>query len=329
MLNEAHMVVAKSARPKSERRPGKAREALLAYALLAPALLLFIAFTVFPIGFGAYISLHNWRLGPREFLGLGNYIRALSPGSEFWPSLGATLTYSVLAVPVQISIALTLAYLLFQKIRGKSLFRVVMFLPWVTSTVATAAVWARLYSPDIGLINGALKSLGLTPLRWLLEDDGIFALVAGGLGVSLPDWLQGPSLAMVSVVIYTTWVFVGYNMTLFLAGLGNIPGEMYEAARIDGANGWQLFRHITWPLLSPTTFFVVLITVIGTLKAFNHIWVMTQGNNGTQTASILIYRQFYEFQRAGYASALAFLLSAVILAVTILQNRVAAERVNY
>ncbi|MFN4293998.1 MAG: carbohydrate ABC transporter permease [Thermoflexales bacterium] len=315
--------------PKPKQRPATTREHILAYALLAPALLLFLAFTVFPIGFGLYISLHNWRLGPREFLGLGNYVRALTPGSEFWPSLGATLTYSLLAVPFQISIALTLAYLLFQKIRGKSLFRVVMFLPWVTSTVATAAVWARLYSPDIGLINGALRGLGLQPLRWLLEDKGVFTLIANGLGVTLPDWLRGPSLAMVAVVIYTTWVFVGYNMTLFLAGLGNIPGEMYEAAKIDGANGWQLFRHITWPLLSPTTFFVVLITVIGTLKAFNHIWVMTQGDNGTQTASILIYRQFYEFQRAGYASALAFLLSAVILLVTILQNRVAAERVNY
>ncbi|MFC1463917.1 MAG: carbohydrate ABC transporter permease [Candidatus Brachytrichaceae bacterium NZ_4S206] len=316
-----------SSRPR--RRPAKTGEHLLAYTLLAPALLLFLAFTVFPIGFGFYISLHNWRLGPREFLGLGNYLRALAPGSEFWPSLGATLTYSLLAVPLQISIALTLAYLLFQKIRGKSLFRVVMFLPWVTSTVATAAVWARLYSPDIGLINSVLRGLGLSPLRWLLEDKGIFTLIANGLGIALPDWLHGPSLAMVAVVIYTTWVFVGYNMTLFLAGLGNIPGEMYEAAKIDGADGWQLFRHITWPLLSPTTFFVVLITVIGTLKAFNHIWVMTQGDNGTQTASILIYRQFYEFQRAGYASALAFLLSAVILLVTILQNRAAADRVNY
>ncbi|PJF47134.1 MAG: sugar ABC transporter permease [Chloroflexi bacterium] len=315
--------------PKPKQRSVTMREHAFAYALLAPALLLFLAFTVFPIGFGFYISLHNWRLGPREFLGLGNYLRALTPGSEFWPSLGATLTYSLLAVPFQISIALTLAYLLFQKIRGKSLFRVVMFLPWVTSTVATAAVWARLYSPDIGLINSVLRGLELRPLRWLLEDKGVFTLIANGLGVTLPDWLRGPSLAMVAVVIYTTWVFVGYNMTLFLAGLGNIPGEMYEAAKIDGANGWQLFRHITWPLLSPTTFFVVLITVIGTLKAFNHIWVMTQGDNGTQTASILIYRQFYEFQRAGYASALAFLLSAVILLVTILQNRAAAERVNY
>jgi multiple sugar transport system permease protein len=317
------------AQPKPVRRSRNLKEALLAYGLLSPALLLFLAFTFFPIAFGFYISLHNWRLGPREFLGLGNFARALAPNSEFWPSLGATITYSILAVPLQISIALALAYLLFQKIRGKAIFRVVVFLPWVTSTVATAAVWARLYSPDIGLINGVLKGLGLQPLKWLLEDKGVFTLIATGLGMEWPKWLSGPSLAMVSVVIYTTWVFVGYNMTLFLAGLGNIPAETYEAAKIDGANGWQLFRYITWPLLSPTTFFVVLITVIGTLKAFNHIWVMTGGDNGTQTAAILIYRQFYEFQRAGYASALAFMLSGVILLVTIIQNRVAANRVNY
>lgn len=304
-------------------------EALLALLFLAPALVLFLAFTFFPIGFGFVISLHNWRVGPREFVGLGNYARALAGGSEFWSSLVATLTYSALAVPIQLTLALALAYLLFQKVRGKVLFRVVMFLPWVTSTVATAAVWARLYSPDIGLINGALKALGLQPMRWLLEDKGIFTLMARDWGLPIPAWLTGPSLAMISVVIYTTWVFVGYNMTLFLAGLGNIPPEMYEAAKIDGANGWQLFRYITWPLLSPTTFFVVLITVIGTLKAFNHIWVMTQGENGTQTASILIYRQFYEFQRAGYASALAFLLSGVILLATLIQNRIAAQRVHY
>jgi len=133
----------------------------------------------------------------------------------------------------------------------------------------------------------------------------------------------------VSIVIYTTWVFVGYDMTIFLAGLGNIPGELYEAARIDGADGWALFRYITVPLLSPTTFFLSLITIIGTFKAFNHIWVMTQGDNGTTTASILIYRQMYEFQRAGYASALAFLLFTVILIVTIIQNRTAGRQVNY
>jgi multiple sugar transport system permease protein len=174
-----------------------------------------------------------------------------------------------------------------------------------------------------------LRGLGLQPLQWLLEDKGIFTLIAGGLGIKLPPGVTGPSLALVSVIIYTTWVFVGYDMTIFLAGLGNIPTELYEAAKIDGAGGWSLFRNITLPLLSPTTFFLSLITIIGTFKAFNHIWVMTQGDNGTLTASVLIYRQMYEFQRAGYASALAFLLFTVILIVTVVQNRVAGQQVNY
>jgi multiple sugar transport system permease protein len=305
------------------------REALLAYGLLSPALLLFLGFTFFPVLFGLYISLWNWRIVPRDFIALDNYARALRPGSEMWSALGATVSYAALSVPLQLAIALVLAYLLFQKIRGKSFFRVALFLPYVTSTVASAAVWARLYSPDVGLINQVLRGLGMQPLQWLLEDKGILTLIASGLGVKLPPGVTGPSLALVSVIVYTTWVFVGYDMTIFLAGLGNIPGELYEAARIDGAGGWSLFRHITLPLLSPTTFFLSLITIIGTFKAFNHIWVMTQGDNGTGTASILIYRQMYEFQRAGYASALAFLLFTIILVVTIIQNRVAGQRVNY
>jgi multiple sugar transport system permease protein len=301
----------------------------LAYGLLSPALLLFLAFTLFPLIFGLIISLYNWRIVPRSFIGLDNYARALRPGSEMWASLGTTIVYSLLSVPLQLGIALVLAYLLFQKIRGKSFFRVALFLPYVTSTVASAAVWARLYSPDIGLINQVLKGLGLKPLQWLLEEKGILTLAAEGLGITLPAGVTGPSLALVAVIIYTTWVFVGYDMTIFLAGLGNIPAEMYEAAKIDGAGGWNLFRNITLPLLSPTTFFLSLITIIGTFKAFNHIWVMTQGDNGTMTASILIYQQMYEFQRAGYASALAFLLFTVILIVTIVQNRVAGRGVNY
>lgn len=314
---------------RSAARKRAIHETLLAYGLLSPALVLFLVFTVFPLGFGVVISLYNWRIVPREFVGLDNYARALAPNSPMWSALGTTITYSALSVPIQLSIALLLAYLLFQKIRAKSFFRVAMFLPYVTSTVASAAVWARLYSPDIGLINQALKGLGLEPLKWLIESKGVLTLMAERLNVTLPAGVTGPSLALVAVLIYTTWVFVGYDMTIFLAGLGNIPSELYEAARIDGASGWSLFRHITLPLLSPTTFFLSLITVIGTFKAFNHIWVMTQGDFGTMTASILIYRQMYEFQRAGYASALAFLLFTVILVVTIAQNRFAGQRVVY
>jgi len=320
---------ASSRRSKKSTPKYTLKEAILAYGLLSPAVLLMLVFTFFPIAFGLYISLYDWRLGPRAFLGLGNYARAFAPRSEFWPALATTATYSLLSVPIQISLALVLAYLLFQKIQGKSAFRVIMFLPYITSTVASAAVWARLYSPDTGIINQVLSLLSLPEPRWLLENKGVFTLIANGLGFKMPLGITGPSLALISVIIYTTWVFVGYNMTIFLAGLGNIPGELYEAARIDGASGFQLFRNITWPLLSPTTFFIVLITVIGTFKAFNHIWVMTQGNNGTGTAAILIYKQFYQFNREGYASALGFLLSTVILIVTIIQNRVAANRVNY
>ena len=309
--------------------PIAARRGLQTKVRCSPALLLFLAFTVFPLLFGFLISLYNWRIVPREFLGLGNYTPTLARTSEMWPALGTTIVYSLLSVPVQLSIALVLAYLLFQKIRAKGFFRLAMFLPYVTSTVASAAVWARLYSPDIGIINQILKGLGLEPLKWLLENKGILTLIANQLGVTLPAGVTGPSLALVAVIIYTTWVFVGYDMTIFLAGLGNIPGELYEAAKIDGASGWSLFRNITLPLLSPTTFFLTLITIIGTFKAFNHIWVMTQGDYGTTTASLLIYGQMYEFQRAGYASALAFLLFTVILIVTILQNRFASRQVFY
>ncbi len=314
------------------RKPGlskKTREALLAYGLLSPALLGLIFFTLIPVLIGFMISLANFRVIFREWVGFDNYARALAPDSEMWSSLGATITYSFISVPIQLGLSLLLAMVLYQKLRGRAIFRVVMFLPYITSTVASAAVWARLYSPDLGLINSIIKALGGQPLKWLLEDKGIFTLLSQAAGFTLPEGITGPSLSMVAVIIYTTWVFVGYDTTIFLGGLGNIPNEMYEAAKIDGAGSFQLFRHITLPLLSPTTFFLVLITVIGTFKAFNHIWVMTRGDNGTNTAAILTYRQMYEFQRAGYASALAFLLFTLILGITIFQQWYGSRKVNY
>ena len=311
----------------SKRKRG---EALLAYAFLSPAIVLLFVFTVIPLVIGFVISLSSFRVIFRDWVGFDNYARALAPDGELWPALGATLTYSLISVPVQLFLALMLALVLFQKLRGRAIFRVIMFLPYITSTVASAAVWARLYSPDTGLINAVIKALGGTPLQWLLEDGGVFKLLSGALHIAnWPNWLAGPSLAMVAVLIYTTWVFVGYDMTIFLGGLGNIPIEMYESARIDGAGPWQLFRYITIPLLSPTTFFLSLVTFIGSFKAFNHIWVMTEGRNGTNTAAIETYRQMYQFQRAGYASALAFLLFTVILLFTILQQWYGNKRVNY
>jgi multiple sugar transport system permease protein len=309
----------------------RVREAALGYLFLAPALILLVTFEFFPIFYGLYISSCDWRLGCVKAIGLDNYTRALADPA-MWQALGTTATYSLISVPLQLGLAMFIAYLLFQKIKGLGALRVMYFLPYITSTVASAAVWSYLYSPDKGLVNAALKVVGLKPERWLGEPLGVFAVLARDyLGATLPSWAAGPSLALVSLIIYTTWVFVGYDTSIFLAGLGNIPNELYDAAKVDGASGWRLFRHITFPLLSPTTFFLLILTVIGTFRAFNHIYVMTQGGPGTTTttASILIFQQMYQFNRYGYSAALSFILFAVILVLTIVQNTVAGRRVHY
>ena len=310
----------------------RVREAALGYAFLTPALALLIAFEFFPIFYGLYISSCDWRLGCVKSLGLGNYTRALEDPAT-WQALGTTATYALISVPLQLGLALLIAYLLFQKIKGLGALRVMYFMPYITSTVASAAVWSYLYSPDKGLVNAALKLVGLKPERWLAEPLGVFGVFARDYlgGTTLPAWAQGPSLALVSLIVYTTWVFVGYDAAIFLAGLGNIPNELYDAAKVDGASGWRLFRHITFPLLSPTTFFLLILTVIGTFRAFNHIYVMTQGGPGTATttASILIFQQMYQYNRYGYSAALSFILFAAILVLTIVQNTVAGRRVHY
>jgi multiple sugar transport system permease protein len=302
----------------------------LGYALLAPAVVLLVAFEVFPILYGAYISACDWRLQCTQFVGLDNYTRALAD-SAMWHALLVTATYALISVPLQLGLGLWIAYLLYQKVRGQEIFRVLFFLPYITSTVASAAVWSYLYSPSNGVLNGALRLVGLPAQQWLTEPRGVFLLVAQSFGVGLPPWLQGPSLALVSLIAFTTWVFVGYDIAIFLAGLGNVPTELYDAARVDGASGWTLFRNITFPLLSPTTFFLLIFTVIGTFKAFNHVWVMTEGGPGdaTTTASVLIFQQLYQNNRYGYSAALAFILFAVILLLTVVQNRLAGRRVVY
>lgn len=316
--------------PRRGSRRGRLSEVALGYGLLAPAFVLLLVFEVFPVLYGVYISTCDWRLQCTAFIGADNYVRAFHDPA-MWHALLITATYAIISVPLQLGLGLFLAYLLYQKLRGQSGFRLVMFLPYITSTVASAAVWSYLYSPDTGLLNALLKRVGLPTQHWLTEPRGIFELLAQALGGSLPVWAQGPSLALLSLIVFTTWVFVGYDVAIFLAGLGNIPTELYEAAKVDGAGGWALFRHVTIPLLSPTTFFLLIFTVIGTFKAFNHIWVMTQGGPGdaTSTASVLIFQQLYQNNQYGYSAALAFILFSVILLLTILQNRLAGGRVVY
>jgi multiple sugar transport system permease protein len=257
--------------------------------------------------------------------------RMLEAGDpRFLESLPITLFYAIGTVPAEIALALVLAYILFQKIRGKEFFRMLYFLPYITPVVAAAVVFRTIFSPrDSSLANIVLSWFGIPAQKWLFEPRPIVEVITGI--EDLPTLIAGPSLALVSVILFGIWTYVGYNTVIFLAGLGSIPSELYEAAEIDGANKWDLFRHITLPLLSPITFYLALIAFIGTFKAFNHIYVMrVPSAQGTiNTASVTIFDTFYKANQYGYAAAQAILLFVIILALTMVQNKVFGERVFY
>ncbi len=177
---------------------------------------------------------------------------------DLWDGLKATFFYSLGTVPFQLSISLFLAVLLFQKLKGSQIFRILFFLPYVTPTVASAAVFRQIFSNRLQApANSILRAVGISPLQWLWEPKGIFQLLADKIGMhTWPAWANGPSLALTVIMIYSVWMYVGYDIVIYLAGLGSISREMQEAAQIDGAGNWEVFRHITFPLLSPTTYFL-------------------------------------------------------------------------
>lgn len=262
--------------------------------------------------------------------GLGRMVA--NGDARLFKSLLVTVFYATGTVPIQLALSLLLAIMLYQNIRGRSAFRVIFFIPYITPTVASAGVFTALFTRrSTGFVNRLVGLVGIPPQKWLSGAEGINQILAQSFGLHLPAWAAGPCMALVSIIIYNIWVFVGYDTVIFLAGLGGIPKELYEAAEIDGAGRWGLFRHITLPLLSPTTFFLSIISVIGVFKAFNHIYVLrTPGARGcVDTASIYIFDQFYKSTRFGYASTLAFVLFIVILTLTYAQNRIAGRRVFY
>ena len=240
----------------------------------------------------------------------------------FW----ITVMYAAGTVPVQLSIGLALAYLLFQPIRFRAFFRMVYFIPYITPFVATSIVFRIIFDAgQYAPANRMLTIIGIEPQRWILERSTIGDLLG------LPDFLAGPALALIVIMIYSTWTYIGYDAVIFLAGLGNIPGELNEAARIDGASGWRIFRHITLPLLSPTVFFLSLVAIIGTFQAFTQIWILRTGavGNRVNTASVYIFDELQNSNRYGYASSMAFVLFALILLLTLFQNRILGRRVFY
>lgn len=258
----------------------------------------------------------------------------LASGDEdLWQGLKVTIFFSMGTVPVQLAIALLLAVLLYQKISGSAAFRIIFFLPYVTPAVASAAVFKQMFSNRASSpANVMLNMIGIEPQLWLREPGGIFTLIAANFGINLPGWAAGPSLALMVIIFLSIWTFVGYNVIIYLAGLVNIPSELNEAAEIDGAGKWQVFRHVTFPLLSPTTYFLSLIAIIGTFKAFNTIWILRgkgEALGTTDPFSVVIFAEFFEKTRYGYASALAFILFAIIISLTLINNRVQGSRVFY
>ncbi len=291
-----------------ERQPLALREAATGWAFLAPSLVHLLVFSVGPIAFALWLSFHRWNLvePARPFVGLANYVELAGDGA-FLRSLANTALY-VLFVPVGMAVALALALLVNRPFRGVRVVRAILFLPYITSFVAISLVWKWMYEPDFGLFNLVLGRLGL-----------------GGL-----PWLSSPATAMLSLQIMGVWMYAGYMMILFLAGLQAIPESLYESARMDGAGPWQRFRHITLPLLRPTTFFVLVTMVIFMFQVFTAVYVMTEGGplHATDVIVYHIYRNAWEYLRMGYASAMAWVLFAVVFLLTMMQWRwIGRERV--
>jgi multiple sugar transport system permease protein len=285
-------------------------ETLAAWLFLLPSLVLFTVFTGLPVVSAFFISFTHWDLfNPPSWAGLGNYL-TLTSDPIFRQVLGNTAFYVLCAVPLQMALGLLCALGLNRGIPGQAFFRVVYFLPVVTSTVAAGLVWAWIFNSNFGLINMGLSALGVT---------------------DLPKWLISSRSAMPAVIAVSAWQGLGYAMVLFLAGLQNIRQDVYEAAAIDGAVGWTRLWHITLPLLSPTTFFVLIISIIGSFQVFELVFVMTKAGpaNATNTLVYYIYQNGFMFYQMGYASAAAMVLFLIVLAATLIQYRLQDRWVHY
>ncbi|MFI6813493.1 carbohydrate ABC transporter permease [Nonomuraea sp. NPDC050328] len=276
---------------------------------LLPSLVPLTLFTLVPMAGSLWVSLHEWDLlQPMRWVGLANYADLLGE-EETRAAFGHTLYFIAGYLPLVYAGGLGLAMLLNRAMKGRNLFRAVYFLPVITSWVVVALMWKWLLNPASGIVNWAL----------------------GLLGVEGPGWWTDPDWAMPSIILASAWKDLGFVMIILLAGLQAIPGEYHEAARVDGASPWQRFRGITLPLLSPSTFFVVVISLINGFQVFDQVHVMTGGGPGgaTQVAVEQVYKLTFEYGRAGAASALSWLLFAVVLVVTLVQVRGQRRWVTY
>jgi multiple sugar transport system permease protein len=301
------------------------------YLYLLPALALLVAFRFIPIVMSFVISFFEWTLqGTGDYIGWYNY-QKLFQDPEFWQSMLNTMWLVVFVVPASLIFSLIFAVLLNQIKRLRGMFRTIYFLPFVTSMVAVSIVWKIIFNEQTGLANKFIGIFHIAPQKWLAEARGIFDIFFSGLGINLPDWAGGPSQALFAIIIMTVWKSLGYNTIIYLAGLQNISKDYYEAAEIDGANKIRQFFKITLPLVSPTTYYVLMMTTIVTFQAFSQVYLMTNKGGPLGTTNLIVYYIFtkgFDTHEMGFASAAALVLFAIILSLTIIQRRL-EKHVNY
>ena len=327
----------------------RGREGVAGWLFVAPVVVVLGLFLVVPILMALWVSLSDWQgqgspfSSSTGFIGGRNYAELLSqPGlarSDFMTSLRNNAYYVLLVVPLQTVLALSLALVLNGKrLKGKGFFRTAYYFPSVTSSVAVSVVFLFVFSSS-GVVNSLLAKIGVDGPSWFADPRGVLHLLLGAVGVntgsppsglastdlgglSLWDWLAGPSVAMCAIIALVVWTTAGTFMLMFLAALQDIPVEVEEAAEIDGAGRWQRFRYVTLPMLRPTLFLVLTLGLIGTWQVFDQIYVMSQGAPGktTLTPAYLSYQSSFNNNEWGQGSAIAFILFAIIVALTLVQR---------
>lgn len=286
------------------------REELTAWLFISPIVLGILIFQLYPTLFSFYISFTQWNLlSPPKWIGVANYVTLFTTDRFFANTMVNTGTYAGCTVVAGLALGLFFSVVLNQDIRGKYLYRAIYFVPVVAPTVAVALLWQVLYEPNFGVFNGLLRMVGIHG----------------------PNWLGNTTWAMRSIIFEAIWAGLGFTILIFLAGLQGISQEYYEAAEIDGANAVQKFFFITMPLLSPTTFFLLVTGVIGSFQVFDIPFVMTGGGpaNATQMVVMYLYNNAFVIQKMGLASAVAFIVFVVIIILTFLNFRISKRWVFY
>lgn len=274
--------------------------------MAAPALLVFTVFMFIPLVMTFWYSLNKYSgFGKLKFLGLDNYAKIVQDDT-FWRAAVNTLAYTAFTVPLGVVLGLAAALLLNRILPARGLFRALFYVPVVISGVASGVIFLRLFDPLTGILNQIASSLGLPTI----------------------DWQGNGKAALVSIIIVSTWQGIGFGMVVYLAALQGIPREVYEAATVDGATGWKRLIHITWPLLAPTTFFLIVYAIIGSFQVFDSVYVLTSGGPGNATTFLVqyAYDQGFNQRRQGYAAAIGVIIYVVVLIFTVVQWRFTRTR---